>query len=518
MESYTKYSNELLEGEVFIHISVGYASKHEEYWNQKLDNKTYQIYAHSLTFLKYLSEQYAESKDDIFLDEGEQLLNRWLDTKHLSTLIMHEQPVAARLNNILRFSHYRYPDSIPENILEIVEDHIQFLLDNKNYRKNNHGIMMDTSLSGTLKYIPQNLKHIEKSIIDKVISRSQDAIDRDFSKKQLHLENSPDYHRLTVRWLHAVERNLNQASSTLGEEYVKKIELAATLDAIIAMPNLRYPIYGDSSDGTFKGIKNYDDFIDEKAGRAIFQNEKKKSQLTFIAGYGSKGHKHYDDLSFTFYDGNQVVFNDSGKYNYNKNDKIRKHVISPLAHNSLSIYKENYVISNRKSDQENIYIEKYLFDEKYKIVKGVNASYPNTILTRYLAVLNNDTIIIYDRFDSKNQNTIAVNFNLGLNVSATLLERGKYLIEGVENHVLQSHVGKYTSVILSDSELTPCKISNKFNKYESNQRILYRQKTRKGFFLTSISREDNEIEIIEFNETNLTLKSNNQTYNISFEF
>lgn len=518
MEGYTKYSNELLEGDVFIHVSVGYASKKEEFWNQKLENKTYQIYANSLTFLKYLTEQYIESNDTIYLDEAEELLCRWIESKHLSNFVRHEQPIAARLNNILRYSQSRYPDNIPTDILEIVEDHIRFLLDDKNYRKNNHGIMMDTSLSGTLKFIPKSLKYIEQSIINKVISRSQEAIDRDFSPKHLHLENSPDYHRLTVRWLHVVEKNLNQVGSTLGESYVKKLEKAATLDAIISMPNLRYPIYGDSSDGTFKGIKKYEDFIDKKAGRAILQNEKEKSQLTFIAGYGTKGHKHYDDLSFIFYDGNQILFNDSGKYNYNKNDKIRKHVISPLAHNSLSIYKKNYTISNKKSDQENIYIENYFLSEKYKIVKGVNESYPDTKLTRYIAVLENNTIIIYDKFNSKNQNTIAVNFNLGLNITATHLERGKYLIEGVNNHVLQSHAGKYTSVILNDSELTPCKISNKFNKYESNQRILYRQKTRKGFFLTTISKEDDVIEVIEFNENNLILKSNNQTYNISFDF
>lgn len=517
MEGYTKYSNELLEGNVFIHVSVGYASKKEEFWNKNLEDKTYQIYAHSLTFLKYLTEQYVESNDVIYLDEAEELLDRWLESKHLSKFISHEQPVAARLNNILRFSQSRYGEDIPEHILKILENHINFLLDDNNYRKNNHGIMMDTSLSGTLKFIPKSLKHIEKVIINKVISRSQEAINRDFSRKGLHLENSPDYHRLTVRWLHVVEKNLNQVGSTLGEEYVEKLKNAATLDAIISMPNLRYPIYGDSSDGTFKGIKNYDDFIDRKAGRAIFHNKKEKSQLTFICGYGSKGHKHHDDLSFIFYDGNEVLFNDSGKYNYNKNDKIRQHLISPLAHNSLSVYKNNYTISREKADQEKVYIENFMVNDNYKLIKGVNNSYQNTNLIRYITILKNNTIVIIDKFNSKNQNTIAVNFNLGLNITATLLERGKYLIKGTENHILQSHVGKYTSVLLNDSELTPCKISNKFNKYESNQRILYRQKTRTGCFLTTISKENDIIEIIEFNENNIILNSNNEQYNIIFD-
>ena len=59
----------------------------------------------------------------------------------------------------------------------------------------------------------------------------------------------------------------------MGKEYIYKLDKASSLDAIIAMPNLRYPIYGDSSDGGYNGNKDYSDFIDTKAGRVIFQNQ-----------------------------------------------------------------------------------------------------------------------------------------------------------------------------------------------------------------------------------------------------
>lgn len=517
MENFIKYSEELLNGEIFIHTSVGYVSKQDDFWNQNLSNKTYQIYVHSLSFLKYLSEAYAKTNNTAFLIAGEKLLYRWINTEHKSKYIMHEQSVAARVNNILRFSQYQYKNNISEDLIETVKKHIDFLLDDQNYRENNHGIMMDTSLSGTLKYIPKSLKYIEEDIISKVKIRSKKAIDRDFSSSNLHLENSPDYHRLTVRWLNKIEKNLNLVNQTLGKKYIGKLTDASKLDGIIAMPNLRYPIYGDSSDGTFKGEKTYIDYVDREAGRAVLQNKKNKSQLTFISGYGSKGHKHFDDLSFIFYDGNEVLFNDSGKYNYDKKDRIRQHMVSPLGHNSLSIYKENYRITSLESDKTGITIDGYIINDDYKIIKGINRNYNETELIRYMVILNDDTIIIYDKFDSASQKSIAVNFNLGLNVWPSTISRGTYLLEGVEKYILKSHFGKFTSVILNDSNLTPCKISNRFNTYESNHRILFRQKTRKGFFLTSLSRHENNFEIIKFNHENLTVQSNNKVYEINLE-
>lgn len=516
MTRHEKYSKELLNGKVFLHSSVGYASKDNIYWNENLENKTYQIYAHSLGFLNYLTKQYEDTEDEIYLDESEILLLKWLNVDHLSKFIMHEQSVAARLINILRFLKFRHSENISDKLLDVAKEHIEFLLDDANYKKNNHGIMMDTSLSISLEYMPESLKQYKERVIEKVITRSKEAINRDFSQNFLHLENSPDYHRLTVLWLKTIEKRLKKVGSTLGKEYIYKLDKASSLDAIIAMPNLRYPIYGDSSDGRYKGNKDYSDFIDTKAGRVIFQNQHEKSQLTFIAGYGSKGHKHYDDLSFIFYDGREVLLNDSGKYNYDKNDKLRKHMISPLAHNSLSIYNKNYVISNLKSDQEKIYIKNHFIGKKYKLVTGINKSYDGVKLTRNLAILNNDVIVIYDQFESTQQNTIAVNFNLGLNITAERLEFGKFLIKGKRDYILQSHKGLYTCVLLNDSDLTPCKISNTFNRFKPNQRILYRQKTRNGTFLTTLSSSDIRLKIESFDENGLILKCNDESYTIVF--
>src|SRR5699024_488993 len=119
------------------------------------------------------------------------------------------------------------------------------------------------------------------------------------------------------------------------------------------------------------------------------------SQLTFISGYGSKGHKQFDDLSFIFFDGNEVVFNDSGKYNYDLKDPIRKHMISPLAHNSLSLYKENYTVSNNMKAKEAVFINHTKSHKYYKLVQGVNNSYPNLKLVRTLIYFYDNTLLIY---------------------------------------------------------------------------------------------------------------------------
>src|SRR5699024_1860508 len=311
-----------------------------------------------------------------------------------------------------------------------------------------------------------------------------------------------------------IEKKLEAKNATIGASYIKKLETAKTLEPMIVMPNKRYPIYGDSSDGRFHGDKIFKDLIDKEAGRAVFHNEDLKSQLTFIAGYGRKGHRHYDDLSFVFHDGTEVIFNDSGKYNYEKNNPIRKHLISPLAHNSLSVYRENYVISQLQNIREKIYISKYEKNPFYKLIQGVNDSYNGICLKRTLLFFNDNSILILDQFSSDNVNTVAVNFNLGLDISVDKISRSEYHLKGKHEYILKSHISPFTSVLLEDTQNTMCKISNKFGKTESNTRILLRLKTKSSAFLTTIEPKPSHLEVLNFENNVLDLVFKGQELSI----
>lgn len=518
MSIHLNRAQDLLNGKVYIHSSVEEKNLDSEIWNVDLSNKTYQLYAHSLTMVNYLTNAFLETDNTEYLLYANKFYNTWLETKHKSKFVWHEHPVATRLKNIiLLLKHRQQFQSVSSKDLEIIREHIEYLLIDDNYRENNHGIMMDRALGEILKDLPQVLNDLKEIIIKTVKDRSQNAILRDFSSKGLHLENSPDYHRLTTKWLLNIEENLNMEGESLDKKYLERLNKALKLDAIIVKPNKRYPIVGDSSDGQFKKEKSFNNFVDREAGRVILHNRGKRSQLAFISGYGSKGHKHYDDLSFTFHDGKKDIFNDSGKYNYKTKDPIRKHVVSTLGHNSLSVYKENYSLSNDKKIMKQIGIESFNDKSEYYVVKGFNKSYEGLLLERTIIFFKTNTIIILDQFTSKNQNTIAVNFNLGLGVKAEEIGKGKYRIKSDKTYILESHINRFTSVLLNDSNSTPCKISNKFNQYESNQRILYRQKTKKGEFLTSIINEKDELRNLSFDGKILNLELNKKKYNINLD-
>ena len=512
MDKVVYYAEEALKGKLFVSSAIGFVKDSDDFWNDKLDDKTYQVYIHSLLILRYFTFAYRETNKEVYIDKAKEYLNRYLSRKDKSKYSWHEQSVAGRLNNILHFTgEYYKSEPKPKELNDYLKTHISFLLNDDNYKKNNHGIMMDSALASSLRLLNDDLLKFKKPIVEKVIVRAREAILRDFSEKGLHLENSPDYHRLTVKWLLALERKLNVEEATLGDEYVNKLKESEKLDAIIATPNNRYPIMGDSSDGQYKGEKSFDNFIDKTAGRAIFHNKKIRSQLTFIAGYGSKGHKHYDDLSFIFHDGKQAVFNDSGKYNYDKSSRLRNHVISPMAHNSLAIYKENYTISHKDEIKKKIYIAREEQKESYNLVQGYNKSYgKNIVLKRTLVFFEDNSILIYDKFKAEKPITAAVNFNLGIDVLTEKVAKGEFLIKGENNYFLKSHIGKFTSVQLDDTNFNPCIISNRFNTVEKNNRILFRQKTSKGAFLTTIVPESSELKIIKIREDQVTVSYRNQ--------
>lgn len=517
MLSNIDFANDALDGKIFIHASVGYITKNDDIWNTNLKDKTFQIYVHSLPMLRYLVQSYNETKNEAYLSESFFYFKQWKQVNHSSKYVWHEQSVASRLRYFILLSNVvRDNDEILKEELDFeIRKHAEFLLDDNNYRENNHGIMMDRALSNCLPSLSPRYDDLKKEITKIVKLRAKNALNRDFSYKKLHLENSPDYHRLTTIWLSEIENNLNSIGESLGVEYKNQLETSSKIDSIVASPTLRYPIMGDSSDGRFKGEKSYDNFVDYEAGRAIVHNRKYKSQLTFISGYGSKGHKHYDDLSFIFHDGKEYVLNDSGKYNYKKNDPIRRHLISPLAHNSLSKYNELYTLSNLHDEKSKVYLSSFKEFPTYYKLEGWNKSYEKLELNRIIIYFKNNSIVIIDNFNSNEQNTVAVNFNIGLNITVEKKSHSEFNLKGKSEYVLKSHHGTFTSVLLNDSKTTPCKISNRFNKYEENNRILLRQKTRNGSFVTSITPKSHEIKDVNFSNNILTLLLNEEFVEIN---
>lgn len=79
---------------------------------------------------------------------------------------------------------------------KLIIKHCVFLADDINYKTNNHGILMDESLFSASFYITD--KVVRDLYNNIALNRVKLAMYRDFSRKGLHSENSPEYHRMMM--------------------------------------------------------------------------------------------------------------------------------------------------------------------------------------------------------------------------------------------------------------------------------------------------------------------------------
>src|SRR5699024_10245904 len=143
---------------------------------------------------------------------------------------------------------------------------------------------------------------------------------RDYSYKNTHLENSPDYHRMVTNRLNKVVKILDEINNPLNSKYKKKLKNAVAFNGIVSNYNNENPMIGDTEHSTTRIKKNLFDFIEYEAVIGVFNNKKSQATLVFNCAYQNLTHKHFDDLSFTLSMEKEQIFVDSGKYNYNLKD------------------------------------------------------------------------------------------------------------------------------------------------------------------------------------------------------
>src|SRR5699024_169343 len=127
-------------------------------WNyQHSDNaNTYQTYLHSLSIVEALviiskydsNENLQKYARDIILD--------WNKTDHAKgkNHAWKEHPVSSRLNYLIDFQNLSERYKLSDKLFNrMIVEHCEFLFNERNYKFNNHGLMMDYSLLNASSYI-----------------------------------------------------------------------------------------------------------------------------------------------------------------------------------------------------------------------------------------------------------------------------------------------------------------------------------------------------------------------------
>lgn len=488
-------------------------------WDYKHENNpnTYQTYLHGLGIVTDLLKISISENRNELLEPAMNIVIDWEKKNPVSKegYVWKEHPVSTRINNIVEFQETAPEFKIPQEVfLKILKTHCDYLYSEKNYKSNNHGLMMDYALLNASRFVIN--KKDKNMYIDKAMYRVKYLLLRDFSRRGVHLENSPEYHRLVLNLIKKIELVLKKINRSIGKDETELINLAHEYKQYIIQPNNKYPLIGDTGNIYDKNIKkNYSDFVDYESGVAILQNKntinlEKSTMLTFKSGYHKLTHKHKDDLSYSLYmDGNELLV-DSGKYSYNSKDPVRKHLFSPKGHNTIFFENKTYKLENPMRDQRRLKLSRYISKPKYKMVTGINTLYENSNITRYNILTKSNFNILVDRIVSKSAEQVYQNFNLHEDATVKMTDNVTYEISLNDEVFIIKAFEHYNTEV--KSEIREGFVSREFNKYTDNKQIVFYQSSENATFITVVFNKKNANFL-----KNLSIRSGKLVYEISDE-
>lgn len=489
-------------------------------WNyvSSKNKNSYQLYLQALTPIAYLINSYIYSNNELYLDKALKIILSWNSyrlQKNENNMIWYDHTVANRTLNLILFNiiageKIKYDIEFIDNL---ILEHIEFLMDDKNYRMNNHGIMMDKSLIVASYIFNREIWRL------KALERIKENFYSSFSLKGVHLENSTFYHNYVKNMFLDIEKFLKEQGISLGQNIKKRLELADEYMSYIVKPDTFLPQIGDSKRFNLKNVeKRYENFIDVDAGIAILQNKdlinnKDSLWLSFVCGYYTKTHKHFDDLSLNLYYKGRDILVDSGGYGYGSS-KERAYVRSALAHNTILVKDESYDIDKKES----IKITDYIQTSKYSLIKGKNYSYKNIKIERVIIFIKPSTVIIKDICLSKCKKEFlqVFNFSKGSNILKVDKKKSYIDVDGlnfsIEQFIDVEMVKKYTG----DKNIPRAVISEKTGEIIEVSQLEYRTSGERVEFISIIRLDEKEhdVDIVEFNNEYIKILSDNESFQI----
>jgi hypothetical protein len=518
---------------------------------------SYNLNINSFKDVQCLIFLYEHTNDIKYLQEAKRLILSWIEYEaspesSKNIYVWCDQSVANRTQVLIHFLLYEDVDTAiyDTNTVDLIKSYIErqgeWLFDDANYSLGNHGIMMDRALLELSFYVKET--EAAKKYFNRAIERLETAIHRDFTSDGVHLENSPGYHRLVMDWYIEV-RNFLKHYINIPNNTILEIVTTRASDYLvrIILPNDYLPRIGDTSntepltygykneyfnyivssgvEGTMPdgGLVYYDD-----AGILLYRNDFKAENVDratwwcLKSGAKSSVHKHDDDLSLMIYSHGKEILTDGGQYNYISGDAFRQYVLSPEAHNSLSIKGKAYY-GNVNYDKVG-FLEKVEETKEYSWYRGVNRAYGHTHIQRNLIFFEpNIFIIVDDGWTMGEQQEYTQHFLLGPNMQLkefdnsgfyAVSDDGKAWIKATQYINVEN-----TKLFRADEETGYGYISETFNNKTPINYVTFENTSKKVRYVTSlvINGENNADLDIKVNNSVIKLYLNSKEYSFNIE-
>ncbi len=409
---------------------------------------------HNMSYLSALANQYQATGDERYLERAEALVFDWIDDNQRNFWRIGppspgnswtDHTTALRLRHWLVFWEAwrrspRFSADRMETFLAGVLGHLDLLMSEDFYTpEHNHGLDQDISLIATSGVLPELAGSADRLAL---ASRRLDAqIRATIWPSGVHREHSPAYHLYVMEMLSGVERFAEAHAS----QPILRLELSSLLDrmgrylAEMALPDLSLPEIGDTRpqeridldrmpmlgrlakrEPLLRYVLERDgsatppsalSWFDREAGYAILRDSwsplaPDRIHLMFSAASNpGRGHKHYDDLSFTLYGLGRPLLVDSGSYQYLYESDGRKYAVSPEAHNTVAVdhgaflgddpYAWNWRDPNPLGHATRL--ESVTDDGDVVVVRASHENWPDLRFERSLVYLRPHRLIVVDR-------------------------------------------------------------------------------------------------------------------------
>ncbi len=359
-------------------------------WEQDpFNNRTWQWRLNWLSFLSYLIAFHNTNPDDKVLDFACDAIMSWLD-KYLEVdvsfpfeFIWHDHGSALRAEQLVIFICYcreRAPTwaSKHAGFLARIECalivHAQLLAMDSFYSQHtNHGLeqsrvlLMLGSVFSTEK---------SKEWQDIALRRIGWELDFSFTEEGVHVENSPGYHIFVFKaFIGIISDYPEDMLGGLADIFFDLSAKALGFIAYILRPDAKLPPIGDTeqlpTSDAYKDMLEkrieYHNFlyaftqgkqgvaprrvnrVYPQSGYAIFRDAwhardsyEDSFHLVVKAGCLSRYHHQQDEGHIVLYAGGEDWLIDSGLYNYNNSDPVRRYVRSRLGHNVAIVSHSSY--------------------------------------------------------------------------------------------------------------------------------------------------------------------------------
>lgn len=314
------------------------------------EHRSWGFHLHAWEFMDSLLEAYDSTTERAWLESALDIALRWLSLHESSEadtsdeMAWYDMSLSLRTPRLialtLRASKYAdFRDSVVI-LADGVARHMQELHKDRAFNpNNNHGFYTAISQVHCAKYaymVPGASEAAAEGA-----QRLTQMAETQFAKDGVHLEHSPDYHRML---LSSFERGVNDDLIT-DPDVRDRVRRAAHVLGWMVQPDGALVQFGDSpetvmvkldaesidpeteyilSDGRRGARPTSELAVFQKGGYAFVRSPQpqsagtlhESSYLAFSAAFHSRAHKHADDLNVVWFDHGRQILTDGGRFGY----------------------------------------------------------------------------------------------------------------------------------------------------------------------------------------------------------